>query len=920
MEEKVLLSSTADDAASTVDLPRSEPAWHAMGLDAALKHWRTDPRRGLTQEEARLRSARFGLNRLKEAKRASPLQQFLSQFTDFIVLVLIGAAIVSGIVGEWQDSIAILVIVVLNAILGFIQEYRAERAIEALRKLTAPTARVLRDGEVKNIPAQDVVPGDILVLEMGDLVPADGRLIETYSFKADEASLTGESVSVMKDAHKVVEEDSPLGDRRNMVYASTTITYGKGRGVVTATGMATQLGRIAGLVQEIEEGPTPLQQRLERMGKWLVYACLAIVTVVFALGVLRGDPVMEMFLVAVSLAVAAIPEGLPAVVTIALALGVRRMVKRNALIRRLPSVETLGSASVICTDKTGTLTENQMTVRYICVGEHLIEVTGEGYAPAGWFRIGPRRIDETDDELQLVLRIGALCNNAQLKNDGDGKGNWTIVGDPTEAALLTAAAKAGLWREELEKEYHFVGEIPFDSGRKRMTSLWRNTDGQLRGYIKGAPDVILDLCTHHYDDGQIKELGQQKRQEILGVNNHLAAKAMRLLAMAYRDLDGLEKEPAAEAVERDLTYVGLVAMIDPPRPEAKSAVKECQRAGIQVVMVTGDHQSTATAIAKGLDILREGEFTLRGRDLERVSDQRLAEIVDKIKVYARVSPEHKLRIVRAWRTNGAVAAMTGDGVNDAPALKEADIGIAMGITGTDVSRESADMVLADDNFASIVAAVEEGRGIFDNIRRFIHYLLSCNTGEILTLFIASLAGMPLPLLPIQILWINLATDSLPALALGVEPTEPGIMDRPPRPVKENIITRSMAYTMGLQGVIIGALTLGAFILEYYFLGGGVQRARVMAFSTSIFAQNVHAFNLRSNKYSLFQVGVFSNIWLVVAFLIVILSEIAIIYVPFFHPIFETMPLLLRDWGIVVGLGFMPLLIMEIIKLVRNRMA
>jgi Ca2+-transporting ATPase len=897
----------------------SESSEHALAGDAVVERWRSDAERGLSDGVAAKRLEEFGPNRLLEVGRVPAWRQFVGQFTQFMVLVLIAAAFVSGILQEWMDAIAILVIVVLNAVMGFVQEYRAERALEALKKMAAPLARVIRDGELRNIAADELIPGDVIALEMGDLVPADARLLETHLLQVDEASLTGESVPVNKKADVVLSQSAPLGDRRNMVYSSTVVTYGKGKAIVTDTGMSTELGKIAHLVQTMGREETPLQRRLDNVGRLLVYGCLAIVAVVFGLGLWRGVPMLEMFLTSVSLAVAAIPEGLPAVVTIALALGVRRMVQRNALIRKLPSVETLGSATVICTDKTGTLTQSEMTVRKIGFLDRVVDVSGDGYAPQGGFGIEGVSVDPNDHDLRLALRIGVLCNNASLKRNGQTGSRWNVVGDPTEAALLTVAAKAGIWRSDLEAEYQMLQELPFDSNRKRMTTIWREPDGTVTAYVKGAPDVVLGLCTHVRADGTARSATPDDRKRLLVLNDQFADDAMRVLAVAYRTVEDRLAEPSIEEVERGLVFAGLLAMKDPPRPEAREAIATARRAGLEVVMITGDHKATAVAIAKELDLYREGDIAFTGAEVDEIDDQRLSEIVKKVRVYARVSPEHKLRIVRAWEEHGHIVAMTGDGVNDAPALKEADIGIAMGITGTDVSKEAADMILTDDNFASIVSAVEEGRAIFDNIRRFVHFLLSCNIGELLAMFLASLLGMPLPLLPIQILWVNLATDSLPALALGVEPAEPGGMERPPRPPGEGVITRRMATMMSIQGIIIGLLTLGAFAIEYYVMGGGVDRARVIAFSTTIFAQNVHAFNVRSNRFSLFQLGVFTNRWLVAAFAVVAVSELAVIYLPFLQPIFKTMPLGLQDWAVVVGLGVMPLLIVEIVKLINRRL-
>jgi Ca2+-transporting ATPase len=886
-----------------------------MSEDEVLSAWDTDLHNGIAGHLVEERLQRYGPNQLEERSTTTPLRLFLSQFTDFIILVLIGAAIISGFLQEWVDAIAILVIVVLNGIIGFIQEYRADKAIEALKKLAAPMATVVRDGFPQAVVSDQLVPGDLVLLEAGHVVPADARIVEANNLRIDEASLTGESEPVDKQVASVEDEDAALADRDNMAYRGTMVAYGKAKSVVVATGMATELGRIAEMVQSFDKESTPLQRQLDRVGRLLVYIVLGVCGIILGLGVLKGDPPVLMFLTAVSLAVAAIPEGLPAVVTISLSLGVRRMVERNALVRRLPSVQTLGAATVIATDKTGTLTENAMNVRNILLADRLIDVTGDGYRPEGTFQSDSRTAETDDPDLEMVLRIGALCNDAQLVQED---GTWRILGDPTEGALLTMAAKGGVWRNESEEEFQFLDEISFDSGRKRMSSIWRTPEGMVRAYVKGAPDVILELCDNLQVSGEAVPLEEWKRSEILDANAQLARNAMRLLALAYRDL-APESGPGWQAseVENHLTLAGLVAMMDAPRPEAKSAVEKCKKAGITVVMITGDQRDTAVAIAKELSLFGDDDVVLQGKELEAIDDQKLAEVVEDTRIYTRVSPEHKLRIVRALKSRDHIVAMTGDGVNDAPALKEADIGIAMGITGTDVAREASEMILMDDNFASIVDAVEEGRAIFDNIRRSIQFLLSCNVGEVLTMFVASILNMGLPLLPIQILWINLATDSLPALALGVEDSEPGTMERPPRDRREGVINREMGMMVAFQGLIIGAVTLGAFVLERYVFGGEIERARVMAFSASIFAQNVHAFNLRSQRESVFKLGLFSNRWLVVAFLTVIALEVMVIYVPFLQPIFKTMPLTWTDWGIVVALGIVPLIVMEPVKLIRN---
>ncbi|HOQ99615.1 MAG TPA: cation-translocating P-type ATPase [Anaerolineae bacterium] len=903
-----------------------EERWHAVSVEAALQSAQVNPNHGLSSAEARRRLDEIGYNELAVVQGPSPLQLFVGQFNDFIVWVLLAAAIVSGpVLGEWTDAIAITVIVILNGLLGFVQEYRAGKALEALRQLTAPTATVVRDGRPHEIPAREVAQGDILIIETGDLVAADGRLVETRNLSIDQAVLTGESAPVAKEAETTAPADAPLADRDNMVYSSTVATRGRGRALVVATGPRTELGKIARMVQEIAPEATPLQQQLDRVGHYLVYAALFIVAIIFVLDAARGEPLLQVFLVAVSLAVAAIPEGLPAVVTIALAIGVRRMAARNALVRRLRSVETLGSASVICTDKTGTLTQNQMTVRQLVTPERTIQVSGEGYAPLGSFASDGEAIAPDAADVQAVVRVAILASTADLVQED---GTWRIRGDPTEGSLITVAAKAGYDEADAEAEYEFLEELPFDSERKRMSVVYTfRGDGQgpaglsaavpsggRVAFVKGAPEAILPLCVQVQEAGQVKPLAPHERREFLDVNSFLGGQALRVLAMAYRPLP-VEVPLNPDAVERDLVLVGMAAMIDPPRPEARDAVRTSQEAGLTVVMITGDQPNTAIAIAREIGIFREDDVSLTGAELEQISDERLDEIVNRVRVYARVAPEHKLRIVRAWRSQHQIVGMTGDGVNDAPALKEADIGISMGVTGTDVAKEASDMILADDNFATIVSATAEGRTIFDNIRRFVQFMLSANTGEVLTLFIAGLIGLPLPLIPIQILWINLATDSLPALALGVETAEPGIMQRPPRAQGEGILTRAMAFSIGWQGALIGFVTLGAFALELFARGGGVERARVLAFSTSILAQALHAYNLRSLRYSLFTIGPFTNRFMNLAFIIVILANLAIIYVPFLQPIFATMPLDLPDWAIVVGLGFAPLLIVQATRVI-----
>jgi Ca2+-transporting ATPase len=895
----------------------SQP-WHALDLPRVYQELETDPHQGLASRTAQERLAKFGPNQLSEGKTTTPLEMFIEQFKDFIVLTLIAAAVISGFLGEWVDATAIIAIVILNAILGVVQEYRAEKALAALKKLAAPTAQVIRDGETKTIPSIELVPGDLIALRSGDLVPADARLIDAHMLQVEEAMLTGESSAAEKTASEIVAPEAGIVDRVNMVFAGTVVARGRGHAIVTATGMDTQLGKIAGMVAAIEKEETPLQKRLDQVGKQLVYASLAVVGIVFIVGVLRGDDPVKMFLVAVSLAVAAVPEGLAAVVTIALALGMRRMVQRNALIRKLPAVETLGAATFICTDKTGTLTENAMTVREYVFADRIVTVTGEGFSSAGKFYQNGQPIDPANDRaLRLALTIGARCNTSEIQPIRDGS-DYRVIGDPTEGALLIAAEKAGLL-ESIELEYDFVAELPFDSVRKRMTVICTGKAGEHRGkqiaFVKGALGSVINLCRYVDRNGTLEELDDATRERIRTINNELANQTRRLLALAYRPYDETTA-PSIETVERDLIFVALVGMIDPPRAEARQAVAEAQSAGIQVALITGDHVGTALAVAREVGIVPpNANGALTGAELERMSDEELKARALKTYVYARVSPEHKLRIVQALKANNQIVAMTGDGVNDAPALKEASIGVAMGVTGTDVAKEAADMVLLDDNFASIVAAIREGRAIFDNIRKFIHFVLSHNIGEVLAMFFATVIGWPLPLLPIQILWINLVTDSLPALALGVEKAEPGIMERPPRSVDERILPNSLLRLMFFQGSIVGISTLAAFAIEYFLGSGNLARAQAEAFAASILAQNVQAFNVRSNRLSIFQLGPFSNPYLVGAFTLVVVTLLGLIYIPPLQEIFKTVPLGLNDWLVISALALLPLVVMEIYKFV-----
>ena len=871
---------------------------------------------GLTLDEVKKHLAEFGPNQLQEKKKISGLEIFLEQFKDLIIWILIAAAIVSGFLQEWIDAAAIVAIVIVNAILGFVQEYRAEKSLAALKKLSSPNSKVIRNNQHDVIPSVELVPGDLIELEAGDNVPADSRVVwHTSNFSVQEASLTGESSPVAKTNHTLKEKEVPLADRANMLYMGTSVVSGKARALVANTGMATELGKIATMVQQIERESTPLQKKLEEFGKWIVYLCFVLVGLVFVLGILRGGKIIDMFLTAVSLAVAAIPEGLPAVVTIALALGVQRMVKRHALIRKLPSVETLGCATVICSDKTGTLTKNEMTVQTVFAGGDLFEVSGIGYAPEGVFKLNKKEINLLEyKNLNKLLSAGVLCNAAALVK---GETGYKIIGDPTEGSILTAAAKAGILKEVKEKEFKFVDEIPFDSERKKMTIIRRDANGKLFAFVKGAPDILLRSCTEIEENTAVRLLSDEDRKKIVEVNNHLSDSAMRVLAVAYRTLSENEKFEA-EIIENKLIFVGLVAMIDPPREEVKYAMQECKTAGIKTVMITGDHKNTAVAIAKELGFFKEGSIALTGEELDKLSEDEFRGKIKNIPVYARVSPENKLRIVRAWRAMGEVVAMTGDGVNDAPAVKEADIGVAMGITGTDVTKEVSDMVVTDDNFASIVAAVEEGRGIYDNIKKFIHYLLSCNAGEILVMFVSSLAGLPIPLLPIHILWVNLVTDGLPALALGVDTTDPNIMKRQPRAANEAVVTKQRAIAMLLQGAFIALCSLSAFCLVLFIEKEGIIRARTAAFIVLSCAQLFHSFNCRNEKESIFKIGFFTNKKLILAVVISFLLQMVVVYVPFLQKIFKTENLGMFDWVLVITVSSFPLWAMEIVKIFKRR--
>ncbi|CAB1128525.1 P-type calcium transport ATPase (sporulation) [Candidatus Hydrogenisulfobacillus filiaventi] len=857
--------------------------WHTLTPDEVAMELRTDAERGLTSREAVTRLSAVGPNAIAGARPRPAWRLLLSQFGDFMVLVLLAATGVSFALGEVADAVTIVAIVVMNALLGFVQEYRAERSVEALKALTAPTARVRRDGRWQVLPARELVPGDLIELEAGDRVPADARLLTAVQLETEEAALTGESAAVAKRVEALADPHLGPADRANMVFMGTTVSRGRGLAVVVATGMATEMGAIAHLMREATEDRTPLQRRLEHLGHVLVALSLAIVGLVVLTGVWRGEPLYAMFLTGVSLAVAAIPEGLPAIVTVALALGVQRMIRRHAIVRRLPAVETLGSTTVICSDKTGTLTLNRMSVTELWAGGRQWRRREDRFLSDG----GPAAGSDVED----LLQAGALCTNARLATGGE-----PAAGDPTELAILEAAAATGQDPVALGRRFHRRGEIPFEPERRSMAVAVEDRQGSLRAVVKGAPDRILPQCRFLRLEGRVVVFDEGRRAAVRAALEAMAGRALRVLAVAERPLRGLE--PAGEW-ERDLVLLGLVGMMDPPRPDAVDAIRVAARAGIRTVMITGDHPHTARAIAESMGILRRGERVVTGQELDAMSDEELAAAVTGIRVYARVAPPHKLRVVRAWKARGEVVAMTGDGVNDAPAVKEADIGVAMGLTGTDVTKEAAAMILTDDNFATIVRAVEEGRAIYDNIRKFVRYLLSCNIGEVLVMFLAAFLGIPLPLLPIQILFVNLVTDGLPALALGVDPPDPETMARPPRPPGESLFARGLGVRIAVRGLLIGLSTLLVFEWALGPGGASLQGARTMALATLILSQLLHVFDVRAEDRGLLAVGLFSNPWAVVAVLTSTLMLLAVLYVPTLAAAFRVEPLGIRRWAVVL---------------------
>nr|WP_242852595.1 calcium-translocating P-type ATPase, SERCA-type [Acetobacterium bakii] len=861
-----------------------------MEIEETLK---VNPLTGLNSSEVEERSKIHGKNKMDEGERRSFGIMFVSQFKDFLILVLIAAAIISGLLGEISDTILILIIVLINALIGAVQEKKAEDSMEALKKLTIPEAKVLRNGQREIIKSEDLVPGDIVFLDAGDFIPADGRLIEEASLKITESSLTGESMPVHKSVADIKDPETALGDRKNSVYMSSMVNYGRGKYVVTATGMKSEIGKIAGMIQGTETIQTPLQKRLDELGKVLAIGAIVACIAVFVIGLFRGGDPYLLFLTAVSLAVAAIPEGLPAVVTVVLAIGVQKLVAKNAIIRKLPAVETLGCASVICSDKTGTLTQNKMTIKKVYANGEVMDVSELKEKTLS----GPEK---------MVAQIGLLCNDASIVT---GKDSIQEMGDPTEVAMVAFGGLLDYDKITEEKKFPRIAELPFDSSRKLMTTVHK-IDECWYSFTKGAPDVMIERAGYFFTDNEIVPMNDMLTEKIHSSNNALSNDSYRVIAYSYKKYD-IEPEISFEELEHDFIFCGMTGMIDPPREEVKESIRICKKAGIKTVMITGDHKNTAVAIAKQLDIFEENSIALTGVELARLTDKELQHQIEAIKVYARVAPEHKVRIVEAWQKKGQVVAMTGDGVNDAPALKKADIGCAMGITGTDVSKEAAEMILTDDNFATIVSAVEEGRGIYANIKKSIHFLLSCNIAEVLILFIATMVGLIQPLLPIQILWINLVTDSLPALALGVEKNDPNIMNERPRSPKESVFAHGLGRRIIFHGIILAMITLTVF--QIGLVNYSVDVARTMCFAVLAFSQLTHAINVRSEKKSLFSAQLFTNRYLWGALAISSALQLSVLLIPILQPIFHVVGMDAVQWFVVIIGSLMPLVVVELTK-------
>ena len=909
-------------------------SWHSLEIDETLRDLNSKET-GLSQEEAQKRLQQYGPNELQKEKGTSRIKMFFEQFTDILIVILLIATALSIAIGELTDAIVIMAIVMATAILGFVEEYRSEKAVEALKKMTAPAATVFRDGKEVRIPASELVPGDIIFLYTGDKIPADARIIEAVNLKIDEAALTGESAPVNKNV-AVCSAEIPINDRRNTAFTGTVVVYGRGKAVVTSTGMNTEFGKIAKMVQMAEEEQTPLEKRTQSIGKWIGILSVAICLMVGVVGMVEGRAILDMILWGISLAVAAVPEALPAIVTGALAVGMYRMAKVNTIVKKLPAVETLGCTTVICSDKTGTMTKGEMTVQRIYANDDLIKVTGVGYEPEGEFLIENQKTDLKNEGLRRLLTTASLCNDARLERDTETE-RWIIKGDPTEGALIVAAAKAGLWKEELEQQQPRVGEIPFSSETKRMTTLHVVTGTKQIAYMKGAPEIVLDKCTKIFVDGKTRKITSDDKKRILEVNEATARQALRNLGFAFREPTETI-EACDEKIEKDFVFVGIMGMIDPPREEVKEAIYTCRKAGINVVMVTGDHRLTAVAVAKELNLLGENEQegkVLTGEELEKMTEEQLANVVESVVIYARVSPEHKMRIVKAWKAKNHVVAMTGDGVNDAPALKMADIGVSMGITGTEVTKEASDMVLTDDNFASIVKAAKEGREIYDNIKKYLTYLMRCNIMEILVMFIAVIAvpylartlspGVPLvgeatiALTAAQLLWVNLTTDGLPAIALGIDPGDPDIMERKPRDPNESVFTLDVKLYLTLVPILMTSLLLfGYFYYKPWESIANLTEARTQLLTAMILMELANAISARSLKYPVWKVGVFKNKFLWYAVLSSFFLQLIVLYTPGLNTLFNVNAPEALDWAFAITFTAITFVSLELGKYVACR--
>lgn len=876
--------------------------YHEMDEREVEQTLNTDFSAGLSDEDVEKRIKQFGMNELDEGEKQSALLLFFSQFKDFMVLVLLAATLISGLLGEYIDAIAIIAIIILNSFLGFFQERKAEKSLSALKELSQPQVQALRNGEWVKVLSRELVPGDIIKFSSGDRIGADVRIIESRSLEVEESALTGESVPVPKSVSSIKSGNLTIGDMENMGFMGTMVSRGSGIGVVIATGMKTAMGQIADLLQNAESQTTPLQRRLEQLGKILIVTALFLTVLVVIIGVFRGNDLYDMILAGVSLAVAAIPEGLPAIVTIALSLGVQKMIKKNAIVRKLPAVETLGCASVICSDKTGTLTQNKMNVTKIWSGGKTWSVDGNGYDPQGKYYVDQVVVDPKKDKvLQQLLTFGMLCNHAEIIQK---EGEFVLNGDPTEGAMLVAGMKAGYTRNQLLNQFMMVNEFPFDSTRKMMSVIVKDQSGRQFIVTKGAPDVLLGQSKAILIGNKTQTLASEQKGIVQEAINTLASQALRTIAIGYKEISANTIILHEKEAEKDLIFIGLQGIIDPPRPEVKQAVKECKEAGIKTVMITGDHVITAKAIAKQLGIANNRSKVLEGKDLSTMSLQDLENVVEEVSVFARVSPEHKLKIVQAFQNRGHIVAMTGDGVNDAPAIKTADIGIAMGITGTDVAKEASSLVLMDDNFASIKAAIIEGRNIYENIRKFIRYLLASNVGEILVMLFAMILALPLPLVPIQILWVNLVTDGLPAMALGLDRPEDNVMKRNPRNPSEGVFARGLGWKVVSRGILIGLSTIAAFMIAYGNNPENLAYAQTVAFATLVMAQLIHVFDCRSEK-SILSRNPFGNMYLVWAVISSLLLVLVVIYVPALQSIFHTVPIIIKDWLMIVGLASVP---------------